>query len=83
MIVLLDRETLKAKGKYEVFFPKEFTFNQPWGFDDYRLHLPPKYQVLQQPRVCLNFTHVEHVTHYIDLQKIYNNSGFTFKANPK
>ena len=40
-------------------------------------------QVLQQPRVCLNFTHVEHVTHYIDLQKIYNNSGFTFKANPK
>ena len=79
----LYRETLKAKGKYEVFFPEVFTFNQPWGFDDYRLHLPPKYQLLQQPRLCLNFKAVEHVTHYINLQDIYNGFRFTFKANPK
>lgn len=82
-MLLLDRETLKAKGKYEVFFPKEFTFNQPWGSDDYQLHLPPKYQALQQPHVCLNVTHVELVTHYVNLEKIFKGSEFTFKANPK
>ena len=51
------------KKVFTCSFPKEFTFNQTWGFDDYWMYLLSKYKVLQQSYVCHNFTQIEHVTY--------------------
>lgn len=49
------------------FFPKEFTFDQPWGIDDFRLHLPDKCSELKQPNYCLNVQRVIHMKEVIKL----------------
>ena len=71
--------------KYEVFFPNEFTFDQPWGEDPITNHLPPCYHNLQEP-LTLNLReiphNVAHITHYENAKQIIS-SGFKINAFPK
>ena len=76
------RKTLKEKGKYEVFFPKEFTFDQPWGYDDFRNELPKECSVLRQPDYRINVQRVAHITHCVNAISIISH-GFNFQAKPK
>ena len=72
-------------NKYEVFFPNEFTFNQPWGEDPITNHLLPPYHDLQES-LTLNLKDVPHTvahtTHYKNAEQIIS-SGFKINAFPK
>ena len=65
-----------------MFFPKEFTFDQPWGVDDFKIHLPEKCSVLRQPDYRINVQRVAHITHYNRARDIIS-SGVQFRAQPK
>ena len=65
-----------------MFFPGEFTFDQPWGIDDFRIDLPDECSVLRQPQYRLNVQRVTHITHCITARKIIS-SEFQFQAKPK
>ena len=67
---------------YEVFFPKEFTFDQPWGKDDFRIDLPDKCSVINQPDYYVNVQRVAHITHFESAKSIIS-SGFKFQAKQK
>ena len=65
-----------------MFFPGEFTFNQPWGEDNFIQHLPPKYDKIKQPDYRINVQRVAHITHYDRAERIIS-SGLKFQAQPK
>ena len=64
---VLIYSSFKDKKSYEVFFPGVFTFDQPWGDDNYKIHLPQKHKRLTQPNfeIPLNEDRkVMHITHF-------------------
>ena len=70
------------KGKdYEVFFPGEFTIDQPWGNGDYRSQLPEKHRVLDQHPLTYRIKTASYVTHYEEAEEIIK-SNFKFLAKP-
>ena len=68
-----------------MFFPNEFTFNQPWGKDPITKQLLSRYHNLQEP-LTLNLDsiphNVAHVTHYENAKQIIS-SRFKINAFPK
>lgn len=60
-----------------MLFPGEFTFNQPWGKDDFLQHLPPECNKIKQPDYRINVQRVPHITYYDRAEKIIS-SGLKF-----
>ena len=78
MFFVLIYSSFKDKESYEVFFPGIFTLQQPWGDDNYTIHLPQTYKRLTQPKFEIpldNNRRVMHITHF-DAAKAIITSGY-------
>ena len=67
MFFVLIYSSFKGKSSYEVFFPRVFTLQQPWGDDNYTIHLPTEYRDLTQPNFNIPLDEnrrVMHITHF-------------------